>query len=342
MKKCLLFFITVMVISFLTPNLFLIDIMAMDNRSINNNENNSNSALDGQNINLENEKKLNTHFDAEKDFPETIKLLLTEKNEVVELQFDDYIKGVLIGEVPMTYNLEALKAQAIVARTYTLNKLKNNPNVHKDADMCDDINCCQAYKTKEYAFASWDDEEENEKWTKLEEAVSSTSKKVIIYNGHLIAAFFHANSGGKTENAKYVWGGEDVPYLQSVEGNEIDIYEDTKTFSKAEFAELIKDFVKDYDEKNYSIDIIDYTESGRVNNLKIGDVVIKATDLRKALGLRSTNFKVQKDENNNVQFNTIGYGHGVGMSQEGANQMASEGATYEEIIKHYYTGVEVE
>ena len=166
-------------------------------------------------------------------------------------------------------------------------------------------------------------------------------QKVITYEGNLIAAFFHANSGGRTENAKYVWGGEDVPYLQSVDGNEIDIYEDTKSFTKAEFAELIKDFVKDYDKNNYSIDILDYTESGRVNNLKIGDVVIKATDLRKALGLRSTNFKVRKDENDNVQFNTIGYGHGVGMSQEGANQMASEGATYEEIIKHYYTGVEV-
>ena len=341
MKKCLLFFIVVMVIGFLAPNLFLIDIMAMDKSNMNN-DTNSDYIIDKQNLNSENNRKLNTYFDAEKDFPETIKLLLTEKNEVVELQFDDYIKGVLIGEVPMTYKIEALKAQAIVARTYTLNKLKNNPNVHKDADMCDDINCCQAYKTKEYAFASWDDEEENEKWTKLEEAVNSTFQKVITYEGNLIAAFFHANSGGRTENAKYVWGGEDVPYLQSVEGNEIDIYEDTKSFTKAEFAELIKDFVKDYDKNNYSIDILDYTESGRVNNLKIGDAVIKATDLRKVLGLRSTNFKVRKDENDNVQFNTIGYGHGVGMSQEGANQMASEGATYEEIIKHYYTGVEVE
>lgn len=323
MKKFILFFIILMIIAFLTPNLFLIDVMKftyIDNKQKNENINN----------NVEDILKL-----------EKIKLLITEKNEIVELDFDDYIKGVLIGEVPITYELEALKAQAIVARTYTLYKLKTNKNGHNGADMCDDINCCQCYKTKEYAFQSWDDEEENEKWRKLEQAVNETSKKYITYSGEIISAFFHAHSGGQTENVKYVWGGNEIPYLKSVEGKENYPYQDTKTFTKEEFAESIKDIIKDYKEKDYEIKIVDYTGSGRVNNIKIGEIEIKATELRKLVGIRSTNFRIEKKEDGTVTFYTIGYGHGVGMSQEGANQMAIDGATYEEIIKHYYTGVEI-
>jgi len=146
-----------------------------------------------------------------------IKLLLTESNQVLELNFEDYLKGVLVGEVPATYELEALKAQAVVARTYTMYQLKNGNSKHAfDADMCDDINCCQAYKTKEYAFASWNNQEENEKWAKYENAVNSTCGEVIVYNNELINAFFHAHSGGTTENVKYLWSKTEMPYLVSV------------------------------------------------------------------------------------------------------------------------------
>ena len=242
--------------------------------------------------------------------------------------------------MPVTFELEALKAQAIVARTYTMYKLKNNPIVHKDADMCDDINCCQAYKTKEYAFASWDDTEEMAKWQKLEDAVNQTSNLVITYNGEIIEAFFHSHSGGQTENIKFVWGDAEIPYLKSVAGNEGDSYQDSKSFTKTEFKELLKDKVPNYDIQNSKIKIEDYTGSGRVNNLKIDDVAIKATELRRLTGIRSTNFRI--DESGDcITFYTVGYGHGVGMSQYGANQMAIEGKNYEEIIKHYYTGVEV-
>ena len=129
-----------------------------------------------------------------------IKLLLTENNEIVEMSLDDYIMGVLIGEMPVEYNLEALKAQAVVARTYTLNKINNSSDTHEESDMCDDINHCQAYKTKEYALSCWNDNEENEKWNKIKKAVLETSNTVITYNDELINAFFHANSGGKTED----------------------------------------------------------------------------------------------------------------------------------------------
>ena len=242
--------------------------------------------------------------------------------------------------MPITFELEALKAQAIVARTYTMYKLKNNSNSHENADMCDDINCCQAYKSKEYAFASWDDLEEQAKWKKLETAVNETSNLVITYNGEIIESFFHSHSGGQTENIKYVWGDSEIPYLKSVTGNEEDSYQDSKTFTKTEFKELIKSKVPNYNIENSKILIEDYTGSGRVNKLKIDDIEIKATELRRLTGIRSTNFRIE-ESGDSITFYTVGYGHGVGMSQYGANQMAKEGKNYEEIIKHYYTGVDV-
>ena len=269
-----------------------------------------------------------------------IKLLMKENNVVIEMDFNDYLKGVLIGEMPVSYEIEALKAQAVVARTYTLYKLKNAPSKHlQGADMCDDINCCQAYKTKEYAFASWDDETENEKWAKFEKAVIETSGEVVLYNGQFINAFFHAHSGGKTENVKYLWSNEEIPYLLSVDGNESDMKNDSKTFSKEEFEKLINSKVPNYN-NNSKILIENYTGSGRVDKVKIEDVTLNASELRSMLEIRSTNFRVE-ESGDNITFYTVGYGHGVGMSQEGANQMAKDGSNYIDIIKHYYTGVEI-
>ena len=146
-----------------------------------------------------------------------IKVLLTDTEEIIEIDLDDYIMGVIVGEMPVSYELEALKAQAIVARTYTLNKLNTDLDSHLNADMCDDINHCQAYKTKEYALSCWDDKEEQKKWAKIKKAVLDTKDEVITYDGNLINAFFHANSGGKTEDISNIWGKENIPYLKSVE-----------------------------------------------------------------------------------------------------------------------------
>lgn len=325
MLKKFLIFAVFIAICFLIPAFFV------ESRPLTN-------KLDKEEITVSGEKDLS---DTEKIHVSMIKLLLKDSNQIIELSLDDYIKGVLIGEVPITYEKEALKAQAIVARTYTLYKLKNNPSVHENADMCDDINCCQAYKTKEYAFASWDDSEEMEKWQKLESAVNETKNMIITYDGEIIEAFFHAHSGGKTENVKYVWSGVEIPYLQSVESNESYAYTDTKTFTKTEFKELIKNDIPNYDEKTSKIEILDYTGSGRVDNLKIADTNIKATKLRSLLKIKSTNFRIEEKENE-IIFYTVGYGHGVGMSQEGANQMALNGKSAEEIIKHYYVGTNVE
>lgn len=250
-----------------------------------------------------------------------LKVYLTGENKVLNMKFEDYLKGVLVGEVPVSYEIEALKAQAVVARTYTLFKLKNAEIKHEQgADMCDNINCCQAYKSKEYAYDCWDEETENEKWAKFEEAVESTSGEVIFYGNELINAFFHAHSGGKTENVKFLWSKAEIPYLISVAGNEKDTYQDSKSFKKDEFKDLISDRVPDYNEDS-NIVINDYTGSGRVNSLKIGETVIEATTLRALTGIRSTNFRVE-ETSGDITFYTVGYGHGVGMSQEGANQMA--------------------
>ncbi len=291
-----------------------------------------NGEFNNKNTDVKNENEL--------VFNNKIKLLLKESNTVVEIDLEDYIKGVLIGEMPVTYEIEALKAQAVVARTYTLFKIRNATKHEFDADMCDDINCCQAYKTKEYALASWDDSGENEKWAKLESAVTSTSGETITYNGELINAFFHANSGGKTENIKYLWSKAEVPYLISVDGKEKEFRQETKTFSKEEFKNLINSLVHNYN-NNSTITILDYTESGRVNTLNIDGIIIEASTLRNLTGIKSTNFKIE-ESGDAILFHTVGYGHGVGMSQDGANQMALEGNDYISIIKHYYTGVEVQ
>lgn len=275
-----------------------------------------------------------------KDEDMVIKLLLTDTGEVIELSLDDYIKGVLVGEVPVTYEDEAIKAQAIVARTYTLYKLYNSSSAHENADMCDDVNHCQAYKSKEYAFKCWEDEAET-KWNKIENAVKSTSGQVIKYKGNLINAFFHAHSGGMTEDVKFVWGREEIPYLKSVESNEGYDYADKVVYTKNDFFDILKNKYQDFDVSlnNYSID--ELTSSGRVDKMTICNKTLLGTEIRSLFGLRSTYFSLEEDGENMV-FTTKGYGHGVGMSQEGANYMALQGKKCEDIIKHYYTDVSID
>ena len=347
MKNFIVFFLIIMVISFVTPNLFIRDVLAFDDLSTISNEKlgflsglkekiwpSKNSSVNDKSSEEIERFELNSENN-------TIKLLLTEQNQVVELNFDDYIKGVLIGEMPVTFELEALKAQALVARTYTLYKLKNSESSHENADICDDVNCCQCYKTKEYAFASWDDSGENAKWLKVEEAVEATRNQVITYNGEIIAAFFHANSAGKTEDVKHIWGEEEIPYLKSVIGFEVDLEEDNKTLSSGEFEKIIQQKETSYAYKSGDVKVLDYTTSGRVNSIQIGSNTIKATEFRNLFGLKSTNIEIETSDDD-ITIKTKGYGHGVGMSQVGANQMALDGKKYDEIVKHYYSGVEIQ
>ena len=276
----------------------------------------------------------------------TIKLLHTKDNSIEEIPLDDYLYGVVSAEMPASFEIEALKAQAIVARTYTIYKAKTDGGKHGDATICDDSNCCQAWISKEDRLSKWDKGKAEEYWNKIVTCVDATKGKIITYEGEPINAFFHSNSGGTTEIPFNVWGGSGYPYLQTVETsgeNAYSQYSSKVTLTREEIIEKLKqnhpEAEIDFNQEN-AISILEHTDSGRIKTIKFGNVVLSGVEARKLFGLKSANFEVTINENN-VEFNVIGYGHGVGMSQTGADSMAKEGKTCEEIIKHFYTGVEI-
>ena len=276
----------------------------------------------------------------------TIKLYHAKTSQAEELSLDDYLYGVVSSEMPASFEKEALKAQAIVARTYTIYQITKSKGKHGDADICDDYKCCQAWISKEDRLAKWSENEAEANWNKIVEAVDSTQGKIITYNGSPIDAFFHSNSGGITETASNVWGGDNFPYLQSVQTSGEDGYTQYSSeveFSQSEFIDKIKtkhpDFEIDFND-NSCVQILEYTESGRIRTIKFGNIQIAGTEARTLLGLKSTNFSFEIVDGK-IKFKVLGYGHGVGMSQTGADSMAKAGSSAEEIIKHFYSGVEI-
>ena len=273
-----------------------------------------------------------------------IKLLHTETNNVEELDLDTYLYGVVSAEMPASYELEALKAQAIVARTYTLFKIKNGSK-HENADICDSSFCCQAWISKENRFARWEEENREEYWNKIVTAVNSTKGQFITYNGEPINAFFHSNSGGKTELPVNVWGGT-YPYLQAVETSGEDAYSSYNSEIEISKDELVQKMLEKYSDFEINFDledslkIIEYTESNRVKNLKIGNKTISGVEARSIFGLKSAKFNVEII-GDIIKFSVIGYGHGVGLSQTGSDALAKTGMNYKEIIKYYYKDVEI-
>lgn len=275
-----------------------------------------------------------------------IKLLHAKENIVQEISLDEYLYGVVSSEMPASFEKEALKAQAIVARTYTIFKVQNNTSKHENADICDDSTCCQAWISKDDRLAKWEEGTRQENWNKIVDAVDSTKGKIITYEGKPINAFFHASSGGTTEEPVNVWGGSNLPYLQVVEtaGEEgYSQYASEVTFTQDELIEKLKTKYSDIKidfESDEELKILEHTESNRVKTIKFGNHELSGVEARTLLGLKSTNFIMQK-ENGNIKFSVTGYGHGVGMSQTGADAMAKQGNNYEAIIKHFYTGVEI-
>ena len=281
---------------------------------------------------------------------QTIRVRMTKTGEIVAMDINDYLRGVVPSEMPPSYNIEALKAQALVARTYTYMKMMEKGE-GDDADICDNFAHCQAFYEKEKLFEIWRNRGFSEAlirqyWEKVNEAVVLTQNQVIMYDGKLIKAFFHASSPYKTENVDQIWSHTSYPYLVSVDNKEKEDYENRTSKVEIDFSEIIS---KIHDEINADISVDDcksicvneYTTSGRVKNIKLKDFVISAERLRVIFGLKSTDFYIETTENS-VIFNVTGYGHGVGMSQVGAETYANEGYNYIDIIKHYYTGVEVE
>lgn len=277
----------------------------------------------------------------------TIKLLHKENGQIEEISIDEYLYGVVSAEMPAIYEEEALRAQAVAARTYTIYQISNNNGKHKNADICDDSTCCQAWISKDNRMKRWSEEERENNWNKIVKAVNSTAGKIITYNNEAINAFFHSNSGGKTEIPSNVWiGGKDFPYLKSVETSGENAYTQYSSEVKISKIDLLEKLKKEYSDiqidfnENESIKILEYTQSGRVKTVKFGNTEIAGTKARSIIGLKSTNFSIRMD-GENIIFLVTGYGHGVGMSQTGADSMAKQGKNHEEILKHFYTGVEI-
>lgn len=294
----------------------------------------------------ENSAENNAHTDeqAAPQKPQTVKVYMTKTQETVEIELDEYLLGVLAAEMPATYHEEALKAQAAAAYTYLLNKRKNPDNTLNGADLSDSSATHQGYLDAAARKEKWGDKTEAYE-KKLKKAAEEVEGKVIVYEGEPIIAAFHAINSGVTQSAQTVWGGE-VPYLKSVNSVGDKLSPDcvkTVAISAGEFASLagnIDGCSLNGDAESW-IGNVNTNPDGYVKTVEIGSAELTGLEARDALGLRSAVFTCEyKDDN--FMFTTSGYGHCVGMSQYGADYMARQGSTWEEIIKHYYTGVEVE
>lgn len=332
MKKFLLYFFAFIFICFILPAILTKSDKIQANKDINEKQENTDKIEDSS------EK-----YDYKKYG--TIKLLHAKTGEIEEVALDSYLCNVVSAEMPADFDEEALKAQAVVARTYTIYKIENKK--HENADICDDSTCCQAWVSKEIRFSRWEEEKRESNWAKIEKCVNETKGKIITYQNKPINAFFHSNSGGTTELPVNVWGGgENLPYLKVVEtaGEEgYTQYSSEVVLSKEELINKLKVKYEDINvnfENEDDIKILEHTDSGRVRTIKFGNHELSGVETRTLLGLKSTNFEIQKQDGN-IKFTVKGYGHGVGMSQTGADTMAKQGKNYEEIIKHFYSGVEI-
>lgn len=274
-----------------------------------------------------------TSEESMQDQPESkLKVSVLTDTGVVQMELEEYICCVVLAEMPADFEPEALKAQAVVARTYTCRK--RGDSKHSSADVCTDPSCCQAFCSPEYFLENGGAEDALEK---VRSAVYDTKGEVLFYNGEFIEATYFSCSGGKTEDAQAVWG-TDVPYLQSVSspGEEnATHYTDTVIFSLVQLCDKLG--VSQSALLDYGIGSISYTNGGGVETIVIGGITFSGTRVRQMLGLRSTAFVITW-AGESVAVTTKGFGHRVGMSQYGAEAMAVAGSNYREILYHYYQG----
>jgi len=275
----------------------------------------------------------------EKSMSNDVSLVLQHKGVQEEIMLEEYLIGVVVSEMPSSFEMEAIKAQAVAARTFALSNQK-----HDDFDLCSDSACCQAWHSKEELKDKLG-ESADACWEKARTAVQETRGLVLAYEGMLINAVYFSCAGGTTEDAVEVWGSS-VPYLKSVpsSGEEnapryqslvsISIQE-TKEIFEREFENLTLP-----DDPETWFENMERTQGGGVRTLHIGGISIPGTRLRNLFGLNSTLFSVNLSDNT-FQFEVKGFGHRVGMSQYGANAMAKEGKTFREILLHYYPGVSI-
>ena len=248
------------------------------------------------------------------------------------LELETYLVGVVLAEMPAQFPSEALKAQAVAARTYA--RKAQQDKKHEDGSLCGSSLCCQGYTDPEAYVAQGGSLELLEK---VQCAVKETEGLCLTYNGSLIEATYFSSSNGQTEAALAVWG-TDYPYLISVESPET-AQAQTETFSLQAFSEALGQKLSG--EPGQWIGEIRYTQGGGVESIEIGGMRYSGTHLRSLLGLRSTDFEIHAEEDW-ICVTTRGYGHRVGMSQYGAEAMAEQGTTFDQILAHYYPGTKLE
>lgn len=278
---------------------------------------------------------------------ETVSVYLSEEERTEDMNINDYLKCVVAAEMPADFEKEALKAQAVAARTYLYSHIEqanigNIAESHNGAAVCTDSAHCQAYITEQKCRENWG-AGADEKWNKISSAVDETSGQIMTYNGNIISAVFHSTSSGSTEAAVDVWG-SDVPYLQSVESvgdTYSPKYYSELTVSESEFKNTIDAKIDGTDWSKGLAENIVRSNAGGIVSLDVGGVNVKGTEFRSIFSLRSANVDIVQ-ENGNVKMSVKGFGHGVGMSQYGANYLAEQGEDYKKILQTYYTGIDIE
>lgn len=305
----------------------------LNNDVIQNNTNNNITAKDS-----EDEKKndVNSEIRVEEDVKEEITEDVKEElitvyrtnGDVINIGLTEYLVGVVSGEMPASFPMEALKAQAVVARTYTMKSLQIGRKLT-------DSTSTQVYKDNNQLRSLWGNDYDRY-YQRIYDAVTSTDNICVYYNGDYIDAVYHSTSNGYTEDAVNVWGNR-IPYLQTVASTwnqNVSSYLKIITKEESDIISILG--LDNLDE----IQILERNNSGRVEKVQIGNKIFSGVELRNMLGLRSTDFEIIKD-NNIITITTKGYGHGVGMSQYGAKGMAEQGYSYREILNHYYTNVNI-
>lgn len=334
MKQYAVLCLIVAIIMLITPTVALIPAKTGQERE---------ALSDSSDIEVDEDHSSGSHED-NTDNSNTISVFLSDDEKTEEMDMRDYVIGVVAAEMPASYETEALRAQALVAVTYACYSKKYSDDENSGADISDDSSRHQGYMTTEQMKEKWGDAYESY-YNRIADAVDTVIDSVITYEGEPVMAAYHAISSGKTESALNLWG-KDIPYLQSTD-SEWDKYSSRYSSEVVLTARELKDIFSDTDGTDFSEDeenwikINTVSESGTVLEIEVGGVVMSGMELRELVSLRSPVFTVEYSDGEFV-FTVSGYGHGVGMSQNGANAMAKEGKTYKDIISHYYKGVKIE
>ena len=284
---------------------------------------------------------------AKNEEPLLMTLSRTATGALEPIALEAYVCGVVAGEVPVEFDPEALKAQAVIARTFALTRILNaTDSAH--GDLCDDYRHCQAYRDETQLQAEWGDDYEKNRQI-IAAAVNATEGEILTYEGQVARTYYHSTCGGRTASAGEVWG-EEIPYLQSVEcrwDTDAPRYEATVEVALADLPYLLGDGVSPCiavpqgETASVVPTVAAAAPSGRIATVEYGGLNIKGTEFHRALGLNSACFDFAVN-GNQLQIHTLGYGHGVGLCQHGANGMAREGANYKKILSYYYPGTKID